>query len=317
MRDAINQIEDLQLRSRLFDAFERYSIRTTRFGLQYESNTEFRVLWGLNIRVGDNVTESHNSSNVYCVHSIDGGDFTNEEEESFPLRDFVRVATAGEVTYPFLSHVSSVNPDAPVGHRLIEGDNLDALHLLTYSESASYDVIYIDPPYGSGATEWTYNNRFVNTDDTYKNSMWLSMINSRLRMAKKLIKDDGVLIIAIDDFHMHNLRALLEQEWRGWRQHVVAVRHNPSGGQAKGVARLHEYCLFLTKNHSRDFRFLYQNGNQEWNGGYFRRGTGRGNFRHGCPNQFFAILVDDRSIDEDGYLEVVGAEGAIGLEQDF
>jgi len=326
VRDAIDAVDDDEQRKRLEEAYEDFLANRTKFGLVYEHNPECRNLWGLPIRVGDNVRCANPLENQeeMTVTRTGNGNFEAEgQDEHHYIVDYVRFAEPGEVTFPTLENIDSQDPDAPILHRLIEGDNLDALHLMTFDESNSYDVIYIDPPYGSGSTEYTYNNRFVNPGDNYAPSMWLSMMHSRLHMAKKLIKEDGVLIIAIDDFNVHRLRMLLDQGWRGWRHHVIAVRHNASGGLSKGIVRTHEYCLVLTKGNldgsERDFRFQYEYEKMslDWEGGFFRRGDGDSNHRRGAANQFFAILVDDTNVDEDGKLAVVGAEQALGPEDEF
>ncbi len=157
MRDEIERIADENERQRLFDQFDVFMARMARYGMLYESNPEHRSLWGLDIRVGDRVWRSHQAeTEPLTVEGIDGDTFTAEGiEEPLPLRDYVRVALPGEPTFPILERIDSHNADAEIVHRLIEGDNLDALHLMTLNEASSYDVIYIDPPYGSCATEWS------------------------------------------------------------------------------------------------------------------------------------------------------------------
>jgi len=81
---------------------------------------------------------------------------------------------------------------------LIEGDNYHALSVLNYTHEGKVDVIYIDPPYNTGAKDWKYNNNFVDSNDSYRHSKWLSMMGSRLQSAKRLLKEDGVLICAVD-----------------------------------------------------------------------------------------------------------------------
>lgn len=88
--------------------------------------------------------------------------------------------------------------DAP-NHILIEGDNLDALTALTYTHEGKVDVIYIDPPYNTGNKDFVYNDSFVDREDGYRHSKWLSFMEKRLRIAKKLLSDRGVIFISIDD----------------------------------------------------------------------------------------------------------------------
>lgn len=84
-------------------------------------------------------------------------------------------------------------------HILIEGDNLHALTTLSYTHSGKIDVIYIDPPYNTGNKDFVYNDSFVDSEDSYRHSKWLSFMSKRLRIAKKLLSDKGVIFISIDD----------------------------------------------------------------------------------------------------------------------
>ncbi len=99
--------------------------------------------------------------------------------------------------------------DAP-NHILIEGDNLDALTALSYTHENSIDVIYIDPPYNTGNEDFVYNDKYVNTEDSYRHSKWLSFMNRRLRIAKRLLSDKGVIFISIDDKEQANLKLLCD-----------------------------------------------------------------------------------------------------------
>ena len=83
---------------------------------------------------------------------------------------------------------------------IIEGDNLQALYLLEKTHRGKVDCIYIDPPYNTGARDWKYNNDYVDGNDEYRHSKWLSMMKSRLVVAKRLLNPkDSVLIVTIDE----------------------------------------------------------------------------------------------------------------------
>lgn len=83
---------------------------------------------------------------------------------------------------------------------LIEGDNLQALYLLEKTHLGKVSCIYIDPPYNTGAKDWKYNNDYVDSNDVYRHSKWLSMMKSRLVLAKRLLNpEDSVLICTIDE----------------------------------------------------------------------------------------------------------------------
>ena len=83
-------------------------------------------------------------------------------------------------------------------HVLIEGDNLNALAALTYAYAGEIDVIYIDPPYNTGNKDFIYNDSFVDKEDGYRHSKWLSFMDRRLRIAKKLLSEKGVIFISLD-----------------------------------------------------------------------------------------------------------------------
>lgn len=106
--------------------------------------------------------------------------------------------------------VISENPDAP-NHIIIEGDNLDALTTLAYTHEGKIDVIYIDPPYNTGNHDFSYNDKYVDSDDAYRHSMWLSFMQRRLRIAKKLLSDRGVIFISIGDEEVANLKLLCDE----------------------------------------------------------------------------------------------------------
>ena len=90
--------------------------------------------------------------------------------------------------------IISTDTDAP-NHILIEGDNLEALTALAYTHEGNIDVIYIDPPYNTGNKDFVYNDKFVDSEDSYRHSKWLSFMNKRLRIAKQLLSDKGVIFI--------------------------------------------------------------------------------------------------------------------------
>lgn len=82
-------------------------------------------------------------------------------------------------------------------HIIIEGDNFHALSVLNYTHSGKIDVIYIDPPFNTGAKDWKYNNSYVDINDTWRHSKWIQFMYNRLKISKDLLADDGVLICAI------------------------------------------------------------------------------------------------------------------------
>ena len=106
--------------------------------------------------------------------------------------------------------IVSDSPDAP-NHILIEGDNLEALTTLAYTHEGKIDVIYIDPPYNTGNKDFVYNDSFVDREDGYRHSKWLSFMNKRLQIAKSLLSSGGVIFISIDDNEQAQLKLLCDE----------------------------------------------------------------------------------------------------------
>lgn len=105
--------------------------------------------------------------------------------------------------------IISDDPSAP-NHILIEGDNFHALTALTYTHQGKIDVIYIDPPYNTGNKDFIYNDSFVDKEDGYRHSKWLSFMSKRLKIAKQLLSENGVIFISIDDNEQAQLKLLCD-----------------------------------------------------------------------------------------------------------
>ncbi|MGM9797004.1 MAG: site-specific DNA-methyltransferase [Parabacteroides sp.] len=100
---------------------------------------------------------------------------------------------------------------AAPNHILIEGDNLEALVALTYTHEGKVDVIYIDPPYNTGNKDFSYNDSYVDAEDGYRHSKWLSFMSKRLKIAKQLLSENGTIFISIDENEVANLRILCDE----------------------------------------------------------------------------------------------------------
>lgn len=137
------------------------------------------------------------------------------------------------------------DPDAPV-NLLIEGDNYHALSVLNYTHKGKISVIYADPPYNTGARDWKYNNDYVDINDSYRHSKWLSMMASRLTLARKLLKPNGVLIVTIDDHELPSISALLrDMGARSLGRAAICIK--PEGRrQSSYLMEAHEYALFVS-----------------------------------------------------------------------
>ena len=139
-------------------------------------------------------------------------------------------------------------PDAP-NHILIEGDNLEALTALSYTHEGKIDVIYIDPPYNTGNKDFIYNDSFVDSEDGYRHSKWLSFMAKRLRIAKRLLSDKGVIFISIANEENHNLKILCDEIY-GERNFISQlIWHNNKKGRQmdKYIKTTCEYVLMYCK----------------------------------------------------------------------
>ncbi|MBN1445458.1 MAG: site-specific DNA-methyltransferase [Candidatus Omnitrophica bacterium] len=132
---------------------------------------------------------------------------------------------------------------------LIEGDNYHALSVLNYTHQRKIDVIYIDPPYNTGNKDFKYNDDYVDKEDAYRHSKWLSFMSKRLRLAKNLLKDDGVIFISIDDNEIAQLKLLCDEIF-GEQNFVSPIiwRRKTGASDAKGIATITEYILVYCKN---------------------------------------------------------------------
>ena len=144
--------------------------------------------------------------------------------------------------------IISEEADAP-NHILIEGDNLEALTALAYTHEGRIDVIYIDPPYNTGNKDFVYNDEFVDKEDSYRHSKWLSFIAKRLRIAKRLLSDRGVIFISIDDNEQAQLKLLCDEVFGNDNKiGVLPTIMNLKGNQDEfGFAGCHEYTIVYSK----------------------------------------------------------------------
>lgn len=145
--------------------------------------------------------------------------------------------------------IISDNADAP-NHIIIEGDNLEALTTLAYTHEGKIDVIYIDPPYNTGNKDFIYNDKFINTDDAYRHSMWLSFMKKRLLIAKKLLAERGVIFISIDDNEFANLTLLCnDKDLFGEQNHIATICRQAikGGSRAANIKTVHDYVLIYSK----------------------------------------------------------------------
>ena len=144
--------------------------------------------------------------------------------------------------------IISDNGEAP-NHILIEGDNLKALTTLAYTHEGKIDVIYIDPPYNRGKKDFLYNDTYVDEDNPFKHSLWLSFMSKRLRIAKKLLSQKGIIVCHIDEHEFDAFNLLLSELFGSQNSlgQIIWNKMNPKG-DAHGVSYMHEYILLYCKN---------------------------------------------------------------------
>lgn len=138
---------------------------------------------------------------------------------------------------------------------LLEGDNLHSLRLLEKTHEASIDVIYIDPPYNTGIEDFIYDDKYVNSDDGFMHSKWLSFMGERLRIARTLLSEQGAIFIQISDNEVAQLKMLCDEIF-GEENFLNIISVNmkniagaSGGGEDKRFKKNCEYILVYAKNY--------------------------------------------------------------------
>lgn len=184
---------------------------------------------------------------------------------------------------------------------LIEGDNLASLKLLEKTHKGRIDLIYIDPPYNTGAKNWIYDNDYVDSNDLFRHSKWLSFMKNRLKSAYNLLSCDGIIIVTIDDYEVDTLTLLMDELFgEEHRLATIIIKNNPSGrSTVSGVSISHEYALFYCKNDNvklgrlprneaqiARYKETDSNGRFEWVN--FRK---HGGYKEDAPSMYYPIYV--------------------------
>lgn len=250
--DLLNQISDPKLRSALAESVGAMR-RRKKFGLVYEEHLpEFALLAAeAGLAVGSQVMRRKHPEDraKYAVMSLSKGKAKIVGDAGVhvePVADLLVVKPFGEPVYPALRVAGQpVNREPKSGfHAVINGENFHALQLLLFGYEGCVDCIYIDPPYNTGDRSWKYNNDFVDGNDEWQHSKWLSMMERRLRLAKKLLAPDGVLVVTIDEHEVSHLGVLLEQIFVDARRQMVTIVNNGAGVSQGGFYRVEEYAYF-------------------------------------------------------------------------
>ena len=324
--DLISQIPGESLRERIRAEMKRAN-RQKKFGLVFEEHLpEATPLYDIPVKRGSVVAKKDGQvTDIYYVEKIEDGQANcfhkaTKERVVLPVDVLVCVAQFGEPIYPYLQPLDTVcnAPDSDLWHTLIEADNYHALQLLEYLYAGKVDCIYIDPPYNTGVRDWKYNNNYVDGNDTYRHSKWLSMMEKRLKIAKRLLNpEDSVLIVTIDEKEYLHLGCLLEEMFPEARMQMVSSVINPAGaGRQTEFARTDEYLYFVQLGNSSILPESRETENVPVIWDTLRRSSlanARG--RHGkgaCgPNQFYPIYVNDTT----GRIERIGEPVFEGIDR--
>lgn len=182
---------------------------------------------------------------------------------------------------------------------LINSENFQALELLQEKCSERVQNIYADPPYNTSASEIMYKN-------SYKHSSWLSLLEDRIRLGKKLLLDSGIQCTTIDDVEQSRLSLLLQDTFAELPE-TVTIRIKPSGRPIpNGFAISHEYALFSKKNlgtsiarltHSEEQAARYREKDDKgrflWE---LLRKAGSNSFRENRPTMYYPLFVNTNSL---------------------
>lgn len=328
INDLIAQVDNPELRARLEQEVARLN-KQKKFGIVFEEHMpECTPLYEMPIRVGSHVAlrTQKDIQKVYTVLAIAEDKAlciceSDKEQVEFALSELVAVAQFGEAIYPYLKPLDSVcnAPDSGLWHTLIEADNYHALQLLEYLYAGKVDCIYIDPPYNTGAKDWKYNNDYVDGNDSYRHSKWLSMMQKRLKLAKKLLNPhDSVLIVTIDEKEYLHLGCLLEEMFPEARIQMVSSMINPANVAREGeFGRSGEYLFFVMIGSSSPQRVRLD---REWVSGKGRTHTGQVRWdllkrsgtnseRKHSPGGFYPIYINSES----GKIEKIGEPLPAGI----
>ena len=305
------RLEDLMDRASQYDETLARDIKDyvhgRKYGLVYEaSKPEFVRMWKKPVVRGDLVNilpprgvmedtkkDDDSAEIVYKVISITAGiaklrnTETGEDKEA-AVDDVVAVARFDRPIYAGLKEVDRVERggDKPY-HVVINGENYHVLQTLVYAYQGMVDCIYIDPPYNTGASDWKYNNNYVGKDDQYRHSKWLTFMEDRLKLAKKLLSKTGILVVTIDDNEYNRLSILIEQLFPDYIQDTICVQMNPGGTQGDAISVTNEFMIMVYTKESEIYRKPHKGGDT-----YNLRRWGSTSTRYEGATCFYPIFVD-------------------------
>ena len=178
---------------------------------------------------------------------------------------------------------------------LLEGDNLHSLKLLEKTHAGKIDVIYIDPPYNTGNKDFVYDDSFVDKTDGYFHSKWLSFMSERLEIAKRLLSDDGVIFINIDENEAHQLKLLLDEVFsiENFVGEFIWKARSGKSGTNSLIAVSHEYIYCYAKSIS-SVNFFSEVNTTVNDKKEALRQWGQNVYREDRPTMFFPIFYKDK-----------------------
>lgn len=251
----LGRIKDTELKAQLEKEVSALK-RRMRFGLVYERHLPETVILREtdDLKVGDHVRprERINVDEDFRVVQLDSRkakvvSIKTGQEISVKFPDLRIVKRFGDPAFTGLELIGSVvrNEERPF-HAVIDGENYHALQTLSYSLKGKVDCIYIDPPFNTGARDWKYNNHYVDEKDAYRHSKWLSFMEKRLRLAKPLLKEDGVLVVMVDEHELYHLGMLLEEFFPKHLRYMVSIVINSNGSTGnRNFGIVEEQAMFV------------------------------------------------------------------------
>ncbi|PIR86445.1 site-specific DNA-methyltransferase [Candidatus Kaiserbacteria bacterium CG10_big_fil_rev_8_21_14_0_10_43_70] len=202
--------------------------------------------------------------------------------------------------------------DGLTDNLLIEGDNYHSLSVLNYTHKGKIDLIYIDPPYNTGNHDFIYNDQYVDTEDEYRHSKWLSFMWNRLSLARDLLSPTGLIFISVDDNEQAHLRVLCDKIFgaSNYRATIV-VRGNPRGRDYGGIARTHDYILVYSKTQESKILSITEEGKEfpyeDKRGGFEVRELRNRNIAFNInnrPNLYYPFYINSEKELDNGFFEI-------------
>ena len=282
----VTYLNDVNFIGKSYTRFKN-KVRLNIDGKFLEERGEVSLVWPYKdcVLEGGQTKEQQKQSEIF-FNEIIAPDEINQMYERKVLTNWKRH------TADCVQEVTEIQRDANGTIRenlIIKGNNLIALHSLRKQFHEKVKLIYIDPPYNpnSPSNTFMYNNNF-------KRSSWLTFMKNRLEIAKELLTNDGVMIVAIDENEQVYLGVLLDEVFPEHEKHCITIVHNPRGVQGTNFSYIHEYAIFVIPKGKKVI------GSREilseeitWD--HFRNWGGESK-REDAKNCFYPVIVEDGKV---------------------